>query len=372
MEQGAADGNRPGEREQAQGNNGQREELEAQGLTVLSNEDKLKIYLKINLRQFVVSNFRKLFKSRRGNSVAPNYGIRGASKNYVETMDAINEYLSWDVDKQKEVNTKYKDETLPANKRKDKDICFKLNSEREKLKAIRDFGSPRGLEIAAELQFSTEGIDDIIDSEDEEEEEEEEEALDPHLGLASGTEGMEILRRDRENNRRRKKPRLSDESTKVEHLSRKCHSDNFFVATEKVARANDATFLDPVRHPGAPMRTIVMISINEVKDVGEAGGKVPNNNRRKKTKVTLVADSIEKFSKVMKILNDALGRTEASNPEDYEVENIFRNEEECLTSVLKDRRESFIEGRRCPSRKRVSEADILASITNRYGEIGPE
>ncbi len=165
---------------------------------------------------------------------------------------------------------------------------------------------------------------------------------------------------------------MSDKSTKVEHLSRKCHYDNYYAATEKVARANDATFLDPVRHPGAPMRTIVMISINEVKDVGEAGGKVPNNNRRKKTKVTLVADNVAKFSKVMKILNDALGRTEASNPEDYEVENIFRNEEESLTSVLKDRRESFIEGRRCPSRKRVSEADILDEITNRNGTIGTE
>ena len=329
---------------------------------VLSDEEKLKIFIQINLRRAVMTDYRKLFQSRRGRTYAPNFGIRGISKNYAEVVDAINVYLSLSAESQNEANKKYKDDTTNNIKKKHKEMCMNLNTDRERLRAIKNFGD-RGLVIADELGYCTAGIEDITD--------EEEDAVVPHMGLASNDENLGTFHRERENrysDRGRKKPRRSDESTCAKHLSRKVHSDSFFSAATYVAKANDATYLDAQKHPAAPLRTIIMISVNECTDVSEAGGKVPTNNRRAKTKVSILADSAPKFEKVMKIITDAVGRTSSSNPHKYEIEEIVRTENGNLLSVVNDHKNAFKEKRRCPKRKRASEESILSDITNMNGE----
>lgn len=323
---------------------------------MLSDEDKLKIYLRINLRHFLLADYRKVFKTRRGQTYVPNFGIRGISKNYAEVVDAIHVYLSLSAESQNQANKIYKDDTTKHVKKKHKEMCMNLNKNNQRLRAIKNFGD-RGLVIADELDFCTVGIDDITD--------EEEDAVVPHIGLASHDDSLRTFHEERESRRRRwKKPRMSDESRCAKHLSRQVHCDSFFKAASHVAKANDATYLDPQKHPAAPLRTIVMISINECIDVSEAGGQVPTNNRRAKTKVTILADDIVKFRKVMMVITDAVGRTSSSNPDNYEIEEFVRPENGNLLSAVNDHKSAYIEKRRCPQRKRASEECILGDITN--------
>ena len=84
--------------------------------------------------------------------------------------------------------------------------------------------------------------------------------------------------------------------------------------------------------------------------------------------ITLVADSIERFKKVMSMATDALGRTDKSHPENYEVVAIYRNEEIDLSESVQIHKQSFHESRRNPKRKRRSEESILSDITNNSQE----
>lgn len=324
---------------------------------------RMKIFIQINLRRVVMVDYRKLFQSRRGQTYAPNFGIRGISKNYAEVVDAINIYLSLSAESQNEANKNYKDDTTKHLKKKHKWMCMNLNNDKERLRAIKNFGD-RGLVIADELGFCTAGIEDITD--------EEEDAVVPHIGLASNDENLVTFHEERENMRYsdggRKAPRMSDESKCAKHLSRRIHCKSFFNAAAYVAKANDATYLDPQKHPAAPLRTIVMISVNECIDMSEAGGKIPTNNRRVKTKVSILADDTIKFGKVMRIITDAVGRTSFSNPDKYEIEEIVRTENGNLLSAVNDHKKAYNEKRRCPQRKRSSEESILTDITNMNGE----
>ena len=124
-----------------------------------------------------------------------------------------------------------------------------------------------------------------------------------------------------------------------------------------------------------------MIHFNGVMDVSKAGGSVKNNNVRKKPKLTIVADNEEKFAFVMRKLTEAKGRTNLSNPDGYDVEEIFRgvghgdsgnenvighdNTKDLLTSV-KDHQHEFINNhRRNPNRSYRLAVDCLNDITSR-------
>ena len=335
---------------------------------VLSADDKLRFFLQINLIQINVALCRQLFQSRGGRHFVPNWGVRGSHNNsYADVIDALVSFFSLSPDEQQEANKVYRERTSNTIRRKHKLAFQTLNTDTESLRAIRDH--PNGVEIADSLDFDIAGIGDIPEIE--------EDVVVPHVGLASSEDSLQSLseRTDQPNNGRRGGSRVHsyqnrDSSNSVKHLSRTIHTTYFYKAAKAVARCNDATFLDPDMFPGNPTRTNILISFNGVMDVNEAGGCVKNNNRRKRPKLTLVADNPEMFAFVMRMLNDAKGRTALSHPERYEVEEIFREGEKNLEMSVGEHKSAFHHQRSNPKRKRCSEEECLQDIITRTYNTG--
>ena len=294
--------------------------------------------------------------------IAPHWGIRGRHCEYVAIVDTLNNYLALNENQQKEANETYRRDTTDRERQKHKKNFKLMFTNCKKLLLIRNRSN--GRDLAAEVEFDTDGIDTVIDDE-----EEEEDVIVPHVGLASTQNDLDSLQANRTDRRnsdstRRKKPRLSDESKKIKDLARVVHEKSFYSAARAVASANDATYLDPITFPSAPIRTTVLISINQIKDTSKAGGNTANQSRRTKTKISIVANSIMSFRDVMRITTDAVGRTSASHPDNYEVRNFFREEGKNLKTVVKDHNEKFSKERENPKRKRRSRESILGDITN--------
>jgi len=234
----------------------------------------------MNLEKISMPDCRRLFNFRRGQTYVPNHGIRGGEKKYEDMIDALKIYFDLSAAEQKEANEVYKNNTSIVNKRRHRSHFQFLNSKRSKLMAINN--NPNGLQIANEIGFDTTGIEDIVDGEEEDDEE-----IEPHIGLASTDEDLARFESNRTDDRRcfnrgKNKPSMSDVSTETRHRSRVIHSKSFYSAAAAVARSNDATFLDPEGFPAALIRTNVMITANECKELSEAGGNLRNNNRRSK------------------------------------------------------------------------------------------
>jgi len=276
---------------------------------ILEEDFKLKAYLAIDLDNVNQAKYKKALNARRGKHAAPNRGLRGGCRDYKARIAALTSFYELGYEDQKKANKAYSKDSSTALKKRHKKNLFFLNRLPVKARAIRNHSNPaRSTAIAAELNLDITGVDIAADDEFEDEDED----LDPyiHTGLASSNDAISnllSLRSDSRLERNRRKPTFKDKPTKTSQLGRVVCSKAELVAWKMVARANDSTYLENPP-PGAPKRTTISISINEVKDTTKSGGVMGKKLRRLKPKLHIVANSQADFSYVMNVLYESNSR----------------------------------------------------------------
>jgi hypothetical protein len=116
--------------------------------------ENFKIYLCFSFIKFDISKTRKLFRIPRGHGMvlAPNRGVRGASRDISERIKALQEYFALKSDAQKIANDQYKNETSKSLKRDHRANYTFLDSKAAKVEAIANH--PQGDEIASSANFN--------------------------------------------------------------------------------------------------------------------------------------------------------------------------------------------------------------------------
>jgi len=118
--------------------------------------DNLRAYLMFNFVNFNAKAARRIFGIAHGHGriATPNWGARGASRNYSETIEDLRKYFRMSIAEQNEVNNKYRIDTSSAVRRQHKaNYCY-LNSDEAKADAISNH--PSGEEIATSVRYGEE------------------------------------------------------------------------------------------------------------------------------------------------------------------------------------------------------------------------
>ena len=116
----------------------------------------LQAYLSFDFVKFNAKEARKIFDISHGHGkiATPNWGVRGASRNYSERIEVLRQYFLMSGTEQKAANDKYRNDTLPAVRRQHKaNYCY-LNSDKAKADAISNH--PNGEDIATSVRYGEE------------------------------------------------------------------------------------------------------------------------------------------------------------------------------------------------------------------------
>lgn len=116
----------------------------------------LQAYLSFDFVKFNAKEARKIFDISHGHGkiATPNWGVRGASRNYSERIEVLRQYFLMSGTEQKAANDKYRNDTLPAVRRQHKaNYCY-LNSDKAKADAISNHRN--GEDIATSVRYGEE------------------------------------------------------------------------------------------------------------------------------------------------------------------------------------------------------------------------
>ena len=324
-----------------------------------------KIYVRIDLEDVSTSGlkvYKKLF-NRKGKCLRPNWGIRGYSKDPKEVMVKIREFMGLRPDEQKIRNQKYVHETSTTLKATHKKRAKYLSKD----STVRAFLSdlPQGREIGLEAGFNIDirGVRSGADAEDDSDSEEE---LDEHMGLAASRETREAFQNTRADKRRIKsgpKPKRGLAPTTVAHLGRAVNKSAEFYAWKATAKANDGTYLQNPP-PGAPRRTSICISVNQMIETTKEGGILGRKKRKDRTDITIVATSREDFKFVMDEVKNALGRHEGNEHEKYDMNKLFRTADLSNFEAVEEHYGDFLLSRKNPQRRRRTQREVFGDVQN--------
>jgi|AntRauTorckE5430_2_1112549.scaffolds.fasta_scaffold01109_3 hypothetical protein len=119
-------------------------------------DDDLRAYLRFSFVSFNRSEARKIFRIPFGHGeiVTPNWGVRGASRNYSKAIEDLRNYFLLSAAEQSELNNKYRIDTSSAVRKQHKANYVYLNSNHAKADAISNH--PSGEDIATSVQYSEE------------------------------------------------------------------------------------------------------------------------------------------------------------------------------------------------------------------------
>ena len=306
--------------------------------------------------------YKQLFK-RKGSCLRPNFGIRGYSKDPKEVILKIRDFMELSTKEQKRINVQYRNSTSKdgkADHRRNIKFLSKPSTLLSYLSTI-----PRGREIAEEtgLDYDQLEIDDDFESG-----EDEEEVLEEHMGLVTrdnDRQHFDSNRTDKVQTKRHSKPKKGQEPKSIADLGRMVNEKAEYDVWRAVATANNGTYLKN-HPPGAPRRTCICVTVNEVLTTSKEGGRLGKKQWREKTDITVVANNPADYAFVMQHVQKAVGKRQREHHDGkYNVHKVFRSEE---TADLGSAVEHFIskrqEKRKNPQRAMRAQKAVLHDIAN--------
>ena len=189
-----------------------------------------------------------------------------------------------------------------------------------------------------------------------------------HVGIGSSLDQVETFVEDRLARRRKSKARRRRNlaPTKVSHLCVAMQNESEYSLFKRFAKHLDRTFVE--RHPrNAPKRTALLIILNEVRNNGNAGGRLQKNIRRNRRKIQIISNNAEETRFIFGHMKKAYNR---DSEHLYEVDNIQRpNDNTSMNDAIENYIKAEKKERANPSKKRKEMADIVDDINVR-GQSG--
>ena len=189
-----------------------------------------------------------------------------------------------------------------------------------------------------------------------------------HVGIGSSLDQVETFVEERLARRRKSKARRRRNlaPTKVSHLCVAMQNESEYSLFKRFAKHLDRTFVE--RHPrNAPKRTALLIILNEVRNNGNAGGRLQKNIRRNRRKIQIISNNAEETRFIFGHMKKSYNR---DSEHLYEVDNIQRpNDNTSMNDAIENYIKAEKKERANPSKKRKEMADIVDDINVR-GQSG--
>ena len=346
----------------------------------LDDEEVLRYYLQLNLPQSKSSHFGKIFGKRpkgSGRCLSIPLNVRGASMNPFETTRICHWFYFLGKKDQESIRDCHtKQPTREKRLRSallDKAVKHLIQSNTKGAAVVEVDGYNAALEVGFEL-LSNEGYstnDDRRNDENEAREEEdslfddssddEDAGVFEHIGIGSNPEQIEnFVEESRAKVKKTKKKRLmSEPPTKASQL---CLAMNILSECnlfKKFAQHLDMTFV-PNQKRNAPKRTAMLILLNEVKDNGNAGGRLRKRIRRDVPKIQIIANNKNETDYIFSHIKKAF---KSETEHQYEVEKLFRpNDDKKMVDLIGNYVTAKNKERANPPRKRNTMENIVNEI----------
>ena len=234
-------------------------------------------------------------------------------------------------------------------------------------------GYDAALEVGFEL-LSNEGYSTSDDTNDENETGEEEDSLFgddssddkdanvfEHIGIGSNPEQIEnfVEERRAKVKKTKKKRRMSEPPTKASQLCLAMNIQSEFKLFKKFAQHLDMTFV-PSQKRNTPKQIAMLIVLNEVKDNGNAGGRLRKRIRHDVPKLQIIANNKHETDYIFSHVKKAYKK---ETEHECEVEKFFRpNDDTKMVDLIGNYITAKNKERANPPRKRNTMENIVNEI----------
>ena len=356
----------------------------------LTDEECLSFYLRLDLSNGNVPNQTAIFGKRSGlgrSLVSPPF-IRGVSKDPFVVVRHWHWFASLKNEDQKRLKSIHFTSLPPAERK------LKLNLNNKNIKylckrstkdsAIISLEEGTGETIAHDVGYIFTEDAEYSDSEDEsnldegregddcdneEGDNEEEEAILEHVGAGSSQELIDEFTRKRMAALKKKRFRKRMKNAPKSHAEL-CHAGNIeseHSVFKRFAKHLDSTFVQNVSAEvaaNAPIRSGILLYVNEVRTNSNAGGRISKKLRSEKTQLILIANNSAESKRILRHLR--MSQLD-EHKDKYEFISLGRDKD-AENSTMVDAISKFTEGtlnaRSNPSMRQQSLEDITNRISS--------